>query len=497
MRSYLCNAALPLLLLVVAGCTNSLPPLAVSLSPSAPQAVNQSGVLDITATVSHDPDNKGVSWSLSQNIGSLDNQSTTSATYRAPAIIGGNSTVTITGHSLTDPTATATLLVMLLAPGPRNVQPIAVVSNPIPNQTYINGPFTSAMICVAGTSTCQVINGLLVDTGSVGLRIFKAAVALPLTTLTQSGGSVNDCVSFVGGEYLWGQLASGDVYLAGERASGISIQLIADPVGFSVPTKCSNGAVDGATNPQFNGILGIGDEPTDCTFAGSNPCDPSTGGAEPPVYFACFASQGCAITLLPKAQQISNPIASFVSDNNGSIIEFPNVSQVLPSVDGTLTFGINTEANNNLGNATVFPIDSTNGFTTLFGGETLTSSFIDSGSNALYFPNATGLPFCRDGEFYCPQNAPVMLSATNQGAGNVGSGVVDFLVDNYNADLQANPGDAAFGYIAGANGSPPCQNGEGGCSFDWGLPFFYRRSVFTSIDLEQVAAEPKTPWWAY
>jgi hypothetical protein len=188
---------------------------------------------------------------------------------------------------------------------------------------------------------------------------------------------------------------------------------------------------------------------------------------------------------------------SFTSDNNGGVLQFPVVGQTQPSVDGTLTFGINTGANNDVGNATVFAIDSTNGITTTLGAQILTSSFFDSGSNALFFPNSVNLETCSDSQYYCPANAPVMLSATNQGANNTGSGSVNFLIDNYTQDLQANPGNAAFGYIAGENGTPPCQNGSGACSFDWGLPFFYGRTVFTSIDLQTVAGEPTTPWWAY
>jgi hypothetical protein len=490
--------ALACLLPVAAGCTNPLPPLSITLSPATPQAINQAGVANITASVSNDSSKKGVSWAISPSIGSLDSQSTTSVTYRAPTTVAINTIVTITATSLTDAQTSALLLVILLAPGPRNVQPIAVITNPIANQAYINGPFTSVMICAAGTSKCQLIDGILVDTGSVGLRIFKSAVTVPFQTLMQSGGSINDCEIFGGSVYFWGEIASADAYVAGEKASGISFQLVADPTGYDVPPKCSNGFSDGAAVPQFNGILGIGDEPTDCTFAGTSPCDPNSGTASPPVYFVCFGSEGCATTLLPKAQQVSNPIVSFPTDNNGSVIQFPSVGTALSSVNGSLTFGINTETNNDIGIATVFPISpANNSFTTMFGGQMLTQSFIDSGSPELLFPNATGLQVCSNNFFYCPSNAPVMLSAINQGADNTGLETIDFLVDNYSTVTQANPNAAAFGYIAAQNGQPPCQSGMGGCIFDWGLPFFYNRTVFTSIDQQPVAGEPKTPWWAY
>jgi hypothetical protein len=144
----------------------------------------------------------------------------------------------------------------------------------------------------------------------------------------------------------------------------------------------------------------------------------------------------------------------------------------------------------------VFAMDAHNTFTTMLGNQQLTASFIDSGSPELNFPNVSGIPLCLDGEFYCPAN-PVQLSAVNQGAGNVGNGIINFQVDNHDADLQNNPADAALGFVAVLEGPPLCQNGQGSCTFDWGLPFFYNRRVFTSIDLQTVPNEPKTPWWAY
>jgi hypothetical protein len=487
------------LALVLAGCANPPPQLTVSLSPGTPQPIGPSGALNISATVSNDPSKKGVTWSFSPSSGMLGNESKTSATYRAPASINTNATITITAQSVANPSVSTSLIIMLRAPGPQNVQPIAVIQNPIPNESYINGPFTSVMLCAAGTSKCQVINGILVDTGSVGLRVLKSVLTIPIQTLTQSGGSVNDCISFVGGQFLWGEVGVGDVYLAGEAARGISVQVIADPVGYTVPTQCSNGAFDGATDPQFNGILGVGNEPTDCTFhGGENPCDPSAGTASPPVYFVCFGSEGCGITLLPKAQQVSNPVVSFTSDSNGTILQFPAVGEAVPSVAGTLTFGINTEANNDVGTATVFAQNPTNGFvTTTFEGAALTESFIDSGSNTLYFPDLNGIQVCSESPYYCPQNGPLMLTANTVGYNNVGASTVDFEVDNFNVDGSSNPNAAAFGYLAGANGNSPCQNGTGSCTFDWGLPFFYGRAVFTSIDLQAVAGESQTPWWAY
>ncbi len=58
----------------------------------------------------------------------------------------------------------------VIAAPAQNVQPITVNAGPANN--YANGLFTSVTICVPGsTSNCQTIDGVLVDTGSSGLRV--------------------------------------------------------------------------------------------------------------------------------------------------------------------------------------------------------------------------------------------------------------------------------------------------------------------------------------
>src|SRR6266853_4510191 len=63
-----------------------------------------------------------------------------------------------------------------------NVLPIAVNAGPTNNA--LNQPFASVTICVPGTSNCQTIGGILVDTGSVGLRILSSALTVPLPQQT-------------------------------------------------------------------------------------------------------------------------------------------------------------------------------------------------------------------------------------------------------------------------------------------------------------------------
>jgi hypothetical protein len=162
---------------------------------------------------------------------------------------------------------------------------------------------------------------------------------------------------------------------------------------------------------------------------------------------------------------------------------------------GTMTFGIGTESNNSLGSATIFTLDANDNFTTTYNGQALTNSYIDSGSNALFFPDS--LPVCAvNTEFYCPLSL-TNLSAINQGA-TQGQSTVDFSVDNADNLFSSYPQDAVFVGLAGPQGTyGACSEGNVLCAFDWGLPFFYGRTVYTAIDGQIVSGAPSPPWWAY
>src|SRR5579871_6987714 len=101
-----------------------------------------------------------------------------------------------------------------------NVQPVMVNSGPTGN--YANGIFTSVTVCMPSSSTCQTINGVLVDTGSYGLRLLSSAGGGALTmSLPQQNGSngnpVGECAEFVSG-FTWGPVVTADVQIAGEKA---------------------------------------------------------------------------------------------------------------------------------------------------------------------------------------------------------------------------------------------------------------------------------------
>lgn len=182
--------------------------------------------------------------------------------------------------------------------------------------------------------------------------------------------------------------------------------------------------------------------------------------------------------------QLQHPVSMFAVNNNGVIIELPSVPDAgAASVSGSLVFGIGTQANNAIGTATVIGVDSgTANFTTVYNSASYRASFFDSGSNGFFFADA-GIPVCTEpftAGFYCPP-ATRNLSATMQGR-NGSSASVNFSVANTTALVTGNPGFTAFGNL----GAPQFVAN----SFDWGLPFYYGRSVYTAIDGASTPAGP-------
>ena len=368
-----------------------------------------------------------------------------------------------------------------------NVQTITVNTGPTAgppiNSPAINEPFTSVTVCAPGSSSnCQTIGGILVDTGSSGLRILSSALTISLPQQTGTGGNpVVECLPFVHG-FTWGPVQTADMSIAGEQAKNLPIQVIGSPTFPTIPTSCSSEGAeeDDLKSLGANGVLGVGSFAQDCGDA----CT-ITGSNNPGLYYSC-SSSGCQVTTESLANQVANPVRFFATDNNGVIIDLPAVTGAEASITGSLIFGIGTQSNNALGNATVYTINpSTGDITTRFNNTTYTS-FLDTGSNAIYFLDTatTGFPTCTDLTFwYCP-TSPQSPSATNQGANGVSS---TFTFTVANADTLTGNGT-----IGVANGLAGPNSGM----FDWGLPFFYGRKVYTAIE-NQNTPGGLGPYWAY
>ncbi len=353
-----------------------------------------------------------------------------------------------------------------------NVLPVVL------NGNYANEPTVTLTICQQGTNNCVSVDNILVDTGSYGLRVFGST--LSSITLSQinapSGHPLAECAQFGIGS-TWGPIKTADVVMGGEAAVTIPIQVIDSTFG-TKPSGCSDADTD-PSSAGYNGILGVGLFKEDC----GTTC---TTGA-PDLYYSCNGTT-CTASNAPLASQVVNPVAKETTDNNGVILELPDIPACgVQNVTGTLTLGIGTKANNTPGSVTTFAANAYGEFTTVFSGNTYTDSFIDSGSNALFFPRVSSLPACNAingtdiSAFDCPNDSTTFTATQVSGSTskNVSFTINNarnmFLSNNYNfKDIAVNWSSA----------------------FNWGLPFFYGRKVYVGIE-NKVSGLGTGPYWAY
>jgi len=112
-------------------------------------------------------------------------------------------------------------------------------------------------------------------------------------------------------------------------------------------------------------------------------------------------------------------------------------------------------------------------------GQTYAQSYIDSGSNGIFFPDAQ---LQRCGYWYCPgspQTANAVIAGTNGS-----SSTVSFEIGN-SVQLFGSSNNA-FDNLAGVAAR----------SFGWGLPFFFGRRVYTAIASRDTSAGPG-PYYAF
>ena len=385
-------------------------------------------------------------------------------------------------------------------PAPNNTAAITVGFGALgPSRGYVNGAWTSVTICEPkSTTNCQTIDNILVDTSSYGLRVLNSALtsvpASSLGTITDSSGNqLQECVQYGDSSYTWGPLMMADVGIGGEKASSIPIQVIGGSSA-GVPAQClaipvspnlpNGGNEDTLDTLGANGILGIGGYAWDCgTYCSSN--TPATAGYP---YYVCPAGQSCSAVNVQTTAQVTNPVAAFSSsDNNGVLVTLPSVPAT-GAADGTimgsLTFGIGTQSDNALASgAKVYGLDQYGNIPQItYKGVQYTSptntNILDTGSTAFSFLDAAtltsvGIVDCASATgFYCPASS-VPFTVTLPGANGI-SGTITFSI--MNADTLFASGNAAFNDLGGAGGTSPSND-----TLDFGLPFFYGKSVYVGM----------------
>jgi hypothetical protein len=196
--------------------------------------------------------------------------------------------------------------------------------------------------------------------------------------------------------------------------------------------------------------------------------------------------------------QATNPVAGFSSsDNNGVLITLPSIGAsgaADATVTGSLIFGIGTQTNNAIA-GTVYAVDDYGNIPAVTYNNVQYSSpnntiILDTGSNLIYFLDANtlasaGITECTDNAgFYCPTST-LSFSMTAMG-GNGTSGTIAFNV--MNADTLFATKNAAFNDIAGDGGTSAISD-----DLDFGLPFFFGRTVYVGMMPEVFSGETSPP----
>lgn len=387
------------------------------------------------------------------------------------------------GTTSSAPTTTASTVAPI---APTNVVPVVVDSGPGGNS--VNVLYTTVTVCHPGSqSQCQTIDHVLLDTGSTGLRLLSSVLSPSLSLSASTGASgfpLLNCLQFLDTSFTWGPVVSADVVFGANTASNVSIQVIADPKFTALSSACATGlANDSVGALGAKGVLGVGLFKEDC----GQGC---TSAANNGVYYTCTSAtcQRVAGTTVSLSKQIKNPVVLLAHDNNGVVIDLPSVAgSGANSVAGSMYLGIGTQSNNQVGAASVLTTDGNGYIATTFAGRNLATSFLDTGSNGLYFDSTT-IALCTDPKasgYFCPATAAT-LTATNAGLNGV-KATVSFGIDNATTQL-ANTTYFAFPRLAG-----PINDFQ---TFDWGLPFFFGRRVFIGIEGQSSNVGPG-PFFAF
>jgi hypothetical protein len=358
----------------------------------------------------------------------------------------------------------------------------------------INAPFVSVTICSPTDTNCQTINNILLDTGSYGLRVFssvltQAGLLSSLTALTSGGRPVGECVSYADGSADWGPVVNADVVLGGQSAVNVNIQLINS--SFATSSTCSSAPDSSptASNVGFNGILGVGLFQEDC---GSGCTKYSNNG----IYYSCTSSStgaSCTGTTVSLANQVTNPIALLTSNyDNGVVLELPSLSGgAAPSASGYVVFGIGTVSNNTpsasvesyAASSVTTSTASAGTFDINCNGQDYASSYIDSGSNAIFFSNAASDLPTNSGSWYVPTSA-LTLDALVTATGGATTTYVPLTITNF--DTTVSTPNYAYSTIAG-------NLGVSG-TFDLGLPFFFGRNTYVGLEAHSSSIGNGTYW---
>jgi hypothetical protein len=152
----------------ISGCGGSSKPISISIT-AASATVDGADTVTLTAAVTNDKNSAGVSWAVTSGGGTLSNESTTSATYTAPAPTSSSQTIIVTATSVAKTTQTGTITITvpaMPAVTSTSVNLTGAVGSTFSVQLQASGgipPFTWALASGTTLPTCLTLksNGTL------------------------------------------------------------------------------------------------------------------------------------------------------------------------------------------------------------------------------------------------------------------------------------------------------------------------------------------------
>src|SRR5512137_1727192 len=120
-------------------------------------------------------------------------------------------------------------------PAANNVLLVTVNGSLCSNNAFLNKACVSVTVCTPGTTNCQTIDDILLDTGSFGLRIFSQVLTVSLSPVSTGSGTLGECVQFADGTSDWGSVQTASVILGNEPTVQVPIQVIDSTFG-TVPS---------------------------------------------------------------------------------------------------------------------------------------------------------------------------------------------------------------------------------------------------------------------
>ena len=206
-----------------------------------------------------------------------------------------------------------------------------------------NRPLVDITVCEASGVRCRKVHRVLLDTGSTGLLLKKAAwssLPMPLHRLHAPDGPWGLCARFDGID-VWSWLGWAQVEIAGLRTlEAIPLALIDDAA--QAPPACHASGSSGNLPGDINGILGVGAPRRYClNFEGGRcPLDESSS-----VYYTQHASDGhWEAAQPPSSVDLPNPVAHFpYGYDDGIVLRMPALRNTRVrggALHGELHFGV-------------------------------------------------------------------------------------------------------------------------------------------------------------